>query len=223
MATTPKVPCIEHGKSEDRTTSVSQTESRDSSSNMEREYEFFVTTEEPHQPEGADRGRIRRLVMRNFFESRAIGSQDTSSEQSSATTVLAQKELRNRFRLSKATEEERKPQDEKKKGKGKEQRHIKDRPKTARMLSGSTDDTRVRTATTKTGKRKKELPKESGGSSREVRKVGLREDKRQTLKANPRTHLFDPFDVLPIPGSPQLDTLFKLCKFHRSMISMSAY
>jgi hypothetical protein len=43
-------------------------------------------------------------------------------------------------------------------------------------------------------------------------------DRNLILKVDPSPHRFDPFDVLPVPGTQQLDTLFKLCtslKWHR--------
>lgn len=66
----------------------------------EREYEFFVTTEEPHHVEGQDRGRLRRVVMKNFFESQRYG-EAKKSEHHSKETVQKKTNLKSRFRLPK--------------------------------------------------------------------------------------------------------------------------
>lgn len=42
---------------------------------------------------------------------------------------------------------------------------------------------------------------------------------RLVLKINPNAHRFDPFDVLPVQGSPQLDLLFKLCEYQPYSVS----
>jgi len=68
---------------------------------MSREYEFFVTTDAPQQLEGPDRGRIRRLVMKNFFETKYAGQEKNTSAHNSASTVQASTKLKSRFRLSK--------------------------------------------------------------------------------------------------------------------------
>lgn len=74
-------------------------------STMDREYEFFVTTEEPHQPEGNDRGRIRRVVMRNFFETKWSDPSSNASEHNSKETVQKKTNLKSRFRLPKPGQE----------------------------------------------------------------------------------------------------------------------
>ena len=69
-----------------------------------RSYEFFVTTSEPQQPAGSDRNRIRHLVMRNFFEKKALDGVKVGNEESedrSRETVRERERggLRGRFRV----------------------------------------------------------------------------------------------------------------------------
>ncbi|KAF2034222.1 hypothetical protein EK21DRAFT_97672 [Setomelanomma holmii] len=181
----------------------------DSMGLSDREYEFFVTTDEPHQPEGTDRGLIRRIVMRNFFESKLAGSQNNVSENNSASTVMAKKQLKSRFRIPKPGQNERKPQTK--------TRDSKQDPKTVKKkISKHTKNTSV--ATTASEKAEHEIslistPK-SGSSEddNDTKRDSKRLDERIVLKASPSSHSFDPFDVLPVPGTPQLDMLFKLYK-----------
>ena len=185
---------------------------------MDREYEFFVTTDEPHQPDGPERGLIRRLVMRNFFETKWSGPTTNSSEHNSASTVQARTNLRSRFRLPKPGQEQH---DLKAKAKCKTERRgsreegerKERRPGSARKLSGLSDVS--------------ERSNRSKASSRKASPDGIegveggKSKSRLVLKINPSAHRFDPFDVLPVPGSPQLDMLFKLCKHPYSITSTS--
>lgn len=190
---------------------------------MEKEYEFFVTTNEPHQPDGPERGLIRRLVMRNFFESKWSGPSNNSSEHNSASTVQAKTKLKSRFRLGKPGQEttdakckprSRNPGD---RGNKEEGEKVEKRPRVSRTLSTQSG------LSYRSGK--------SGGSSRRASPAedinsGMSKP-RLLLKINPNAHRFDPFDVLPVPGTPELDTLFKLCKLeffrHCSAISRVRY
>ncbi|KAF2472848.1 uncharacterized protein BDR25DRAFT_333128 [Lindgomyces ingoldianus] len=180
---------------------------------MEREYEFFVTTDESHQPDGASRGLIRRLVMRHFFEAKSSTPANNSSEYNSASTVQAKTQLQSRFRLSKAGQT---PTGSGSNAKGKNSEHKKNkvvgenkdkRLKSTRKLSGTPDMTEAsdQSVRSRTGSRKAS-PKENGRG--EVSK----EKPRLLLKANPNSNRFDPFDVLPVPGTAHLDMLFKLYK-----------
>ena len=68
---------------------------------MDREYEFFVTTQEPRRPNGKDRGRVRRVVMRNFVEAKGSKGNGNGSEKISNETVEKKGGLKARFRLEK--------------------------------------------------------------------------------------------------------------------------
>jgi hypothetical protein len=74
----------------------------DTTNMAQRKFQFFVTTEQPHQPEGAQRDLIRRLVMRNFFESKGSGveKEGESSEMSSEATMKAKGRLKTRRRAA---------------------------------------------------------------------------------------------------------------------------
>ncbi|KAF1994041.1 hypothetical protein P154DRAFT_625002 [Amniculicola lignicola CBS 123094] len=184
---------------------------------MDREYEFFVTTEEPHQPEGQERGLIRRLVMRNFFESKWAGPSTNTSESNSASTVQSRGSLKSRFRLPKPGQEFTEP---KVKGKAKGMR--RERGKSAEE-SEDRDRRERRPRACRTGSGKSGNGGDEGiGSRGESQRTSpveggedgvagcLRSKPRILLKINPSAHRFDPFDVLPVPGTPGLDMLFKL-------------
>ncbi|KAF2649623.1 hypothetical protein K491DRAFT_721513 [Lophiostoma macrostomum CBS 122681] len=185
---------------------------------MEREYEFFVTTEEPQQPNGPERGLIRRLVMRNFFETRGSEIASSSSKQSSASTVQAKTQLKTRFRLSKVSDEKsgRKAKgvgrktgnDSEEIGRRDDRRRSSQRlsRQTSGLQSNGTDDNTNEPAT---------VDEQVSG---EYPKSG----RRILLKIIPSAHRFDPFDVLPVPGSAELDLLFKLYKSTPSGNSISA-
>ncbi|KAF2187900.1 hypothetical protein K469DRAFT_568299 [Zopfia rhizophila CBS 207.26] len=175
---------------------------------MEKEYEFFVTTDEPRQPDGPERGLIRRLVMRNFFETKCSAPSNNSSEHSSATTVQARTRLKHRFRLPKP---------------GQELMHSKPKPKTKNTERRSTkEDEAIGKKKRRRCSRKQsghsDVSGKSGSSSRKASPVecekgdAAKAKPRLLLKINPNAHRFDPFDVLPVPGTRQLDLLFKLYK-----------
>jgi hypothetical protein len=172
----------------------------------DRDYEFFVTTNEPRQPEGRQRDLIRRLVMRNFIDTKGAGPPDSSLEHDSANTVMAEKELKSRFRLSQVGKDKSKAVRKKRSGHEQLADVRKKRPNARRTLSGVTDSSeRSQCATS--------LESSPGRLSidEEERAVG-KLDGKILLRSNPSIHLCDPFDVLPVPGTPQLDMLFKLCK-----------
>jgi hypothetical protein len=176
---------------------------------LDREYEFFVTTEEPHQPEGVERGKIRRLVMRNFFETKAAGPQTNASEHSSASTVMAKKQLKNRFRLPKSGEDLNDPGSKRREGKIEEGKGKGKRPQGSRKTSGASE----RSTLTNEGRSTRGSPaKPKNGGTEHLASDPEPTDRGLILKIEPSAHRFDPFDVLPVPGTQQLDTLFKLCK-----------
>jgi hypothetical protein len=176
---------------------------------MEREYEFFVTTEEPHQPEGAERGKIRRLVMRNFFDTKSAGPQVNTSEHSSASTVMAKKQLKSRFRLFNPGDNNKGVQSKKRENRDEESKDKGKRPQASRKTSGASGGS----ALTKDGRSMRgSLPKAKDGGGELQSSDAEPAYRRLILKIDPSAHRFDPFDVLPVPGTRQLDTLFKLCK-----------
>lgn len=167
---------------------------------MAREYEFFVTTEKPHLPNGAERGMIRRLVMRNFFETKTTARQAGKSEHSSATTVMARQQLNNRFRLPKSGNENDSKRESKKvknKSKAKKSRTPKT---TSKTTEGSLGDEARHSMSVET----------SDKSEGEVGSVVVKKFK---LRLDPSAHRIDPFDILPVPGTPQFDMLFRLCAY----------
>jgi hypothetical protein len=175
---------------------------------MAREYEFFVSMDEPHQPEGVERGMIRRLVMRNFFETKSAGPQPSTSENNSASTVMAKQQLKSRFRLPKPAHETKAKRRDSKQEQGVAKRK---RPRTTRTFSGATDTSELSESGKSLASSPKQVSTEEEGQSTEIRDTE-KQGRRLVLKIDPGAHRLDPFDVLPIPGTPQLDVLFKLCK-----------
>ncbi|KAF2817670.1 uncharacterized protein BDZ99DRAFT_565381 [Mytilinidion resinicola] len=167
-----------------------------------REYEFFVTTGQPHQPEGASRATIRRVVMRNFFNDKYANTTIPLSAINSSLTVQAGGNLKGRFRLPKpgqVTPPEKQPRSAPKRKPGKQD---------AVVTGPSTEakQSKIRTVT------KKQVPQTCGGA------VII-----PPIKAPPRNR-YDPFDCLPIPGSSKIQLLFTLYKtnFRINSIAVNA-
>ena len=190
--------------------SLNQPDLQDTMAMLGREYEFFVTTEEPHQPEGTDRGLIRRLVMRNFFETKGAGAENSTSAHNSASTVMAKQQLKSRFRLSKIGQESPRTKNKGRNGKEEPVKAKRKRPKASRTLSSSTKGSEFTEGDTSMAG----SPSISPGTE-EASATGKSKDNRRSQstlsKIDLGAHRFDPFDVLPVPGTPQLDMLFKLC------------
>lgn len=183
-----------------------------------REYNFFVTTNSHHQPDGMDRGLIRRLVMRNFFDTRYANAQvDTcASAHTSANTVLAKKQLKNRFRLADVgaeTKKIRKGSGNKSKASdqvdtnGGNEKEIaaavkKKRPKATRTTTSTS---------TSTSKSASISPTSVFPGWQALPSTRTQSLPHTGFCQNPSTQILDPFDVLPIPNSPHLTFLFKLC------------
>jgi hypothetical protein len=175
---------------------------------MEREYEFFVTTDEPHQPAGVERGIIRRLVMRNYFDTKMARLQLNSSQNNSVSTVIGKKKLKNRFRISEPQNEDKNKEKNENSSGNEAGKKGATRPKALRTRSGPTLSSSV--------------IEDRKGSKSCITKARTHSRKRNisepivvesTLKADPSAHLMDPFDALSIPGTSELDTLFQLCKY----------
>lgn len=165
-----------------------QPQRRDTSvATMARQYEFFVTTTKPHLPNGAERGMIRRLVMRNFFDTKITAPQADIPEQSSATTVMARNQLSSRFRV------QRSKNDNATKGGKLVSKNGKGKTKGKRRSSPIGYFT----------------AKDAKGRSREGTVESIL--KIPKLRIDPSAHRIDPFDILPIPGTPHFDMLFQLC------------
>jgi hypothetical protein len=176
----------------------------------QREFEFFVTTDQPHQPEGAQRGLIRRLVMRNFFDTKWSGTEKEGerSELSSEATLKAKGKLKTRFRLGQV------PEEGKKRGNRTVKRHqVETRDRTARKSGTSSTRSDVPGRTQQSEKSTKRSPAipvaESDGkkANESIQHLSI------PVNISPSAHRLDPFDVLPVPGTQQLDLLFKLRKF----------
>jgi hypothetical protein len=179
-----------------------------------------VTTEEPHQPEGVERGKIRRLVMRNFFETKSAGPQTNASEHSSASTVMAKKQLKNRFRLPKSGEDMKDPGSKRREGKIEGGKGKGKRPQGSRKTSGASQ----RSTLTNEGRSIRGSPAKTKNGGTELLASDLETtDTRLILRIEPSAHRFDPFDVLPVPGTQQLDTLFKLCKSSKLSLSFHSH
>lgn len=174
-----------------------------------REYEFFVTTGQPHQPDGASRATIRRVVMRNFFNDKNSNSQNErpASAISSSSTVQAGSNLRGRFRLPKPgqavfPEKPRSPP----------------KLKPRKSLKQDAVATNV-SADARQAKKSKPVSKNlasitPGRGSRPAVGSAIVCSARpiNCLRRNPNAHRYDPFDVLPIPGSSKIELLFSICK-----------
>lgn len=190
---------------------------------MDREYEFFVTTEEPHQPEGVERGRIRRVVMRNFFEAKWAGPNNNASENNSASTVMAGKQLKSRFRLSKIGDGKRQTKDKRRDSSKENVKIVKEnKQRVVKTDSRPTEGTAaVEQQKSRRTNRKSSLAEDKDATKRRKKNNLNERDKRLLLRISPGVHRFDPFDVLPVPGSPQLDTLFQLYKSGSKMNSIA--
>ena len=212
MSNASDTPCDIPQYLQNNSPSDAQSETLDAATTMNREYEFFVTTGEPHQPNCAERGMIRRLVMRNFFDSKAAAPQSNASKHSSASTAMAEKQLKNRFRLLKPAKEKKETKtresetyNQKGKAKGKRPRAPRTTSSVAKASAHSGDETSRRESTDQ-------------GASDDSNRIpyGLALNKPM-LELDLNAHRMDPFDVLPIPGTPELDMLFRLCTY-RSQI-----
>ena len=187
----------------------------------DRNYTFFTTTSEPTLPDGEARDLIRRVVMRNFFENKTTSPEDKRSEILSKETVNAQTQLKTKFRVASTSNPDKRKGTRTKNGdtgkpKSKEQRKTGRAGKTATkspiQTSRPAESPKEETHRSKGS----ELPQERGLDRSESRQLSK---PRLLLKGGPNVGKFDPFDVLPIPGTPQLDTLFKL----RTLISKLLY
>jgi hypothetical protein len=163
---------------------------------MEREYEFFVTTDEPHQPAGVERGIIRRLVMRNYFDTKMARLQLNSSQNNSVSTVIGKKKLKNRFRISEPQNEDK---NKEKNGNSSGNEAGKKGPTLSSSVIEDRKGSKSCITKARTHSRKRNISEPIVVES--------------TLKADPSAHLMDPFDALSIPGTSELDTLFQLCKY----------
>ncbi|KAL1795982.1 hypothetical protein ACET3X_006206 [Alternaria dauci] len=173
----------------------------------ERQYEFFVTTDEPHQPAGVERSTIRRLVMRNYFDTKIAGPQFNVPEHSSMSAVVAEKQLKSRFRLSGLGIEKRKSLSRQKEYLCKETKGEKRRPQVLRTRSGPTPlSSTIGTGNSGIG----HYNETEHSTSR--RNPSEPAPERSVPKADLDTHHVDPFGAPPIPDTPQLDALFRLYK-----------
>lgn len=174
----------------------------------ERQYEFFVTTDEPHQPAGVERSTIRRLVMRNYFDAKIAGPQFNVPEHSSMSAVVAEKQLKSRFRLSGLGIEKRKTLGRQKEYLCKESKGGKRRPQVLRTRSGPTLlSSNIEAGNSGIGHSNKTEPRTSRRNTSEPA------FERPVLKAELNTHHVDPSSAPPIPDMPQLDALFQLCTY----------
>ncbi|KAI1577330.1 MgtA Cation transport ATPase [Pyrenophora tritici-repentis] len=209
MSNASDTPCddLQYLQHDASSSSDRQSEIVDAATSRKREYEFFVTTGEPQQPNGTERGMIRRLVMRNFFDTKASTPPSNASEHRSASTAMSEKQLKNRFRLLKPTNEKkgtksRESEQDSQKGiaKGKRPRAPRTTSSTTKVSSHSGDGKSRRNSTDRTG------------SSSSNRIPYGSEANGTMLSVDPGAHRMDPFDVLPVPGTPELDMLFRLYK-----------
>ncbi|KAH7385327.1 hypothetical protein DE146DRAFT_197848 [Phaeosphaeria sp. MPI-PUGE-AT-0046c] len=184
-----------------------------------RQYNFFVSTNSQHQPDGIDRGRIRRLVMRNFFDTRCTNAQveACASAHNSANTVLAKKQLKSRFRLADVGAETKRS----KRGSGNKSKDSDESSK-----RGGTEKDILVAVTKKKAPKAMHTTSKSTSTSKSASISPINEfpgwqstwsthapsSHQAGLSQNPSTQVLDPFDVLPIPNSPHLTFLFKLYK-----------
>lgn len=174
----------------------------------ERKYEFFVTTDEPHQPDGIQRNMIRRLVMRNYFDTKMAETQSSVPEHNSTSTATAKKQLKSRFRLSEPQKEKRKNVSKVSGDKCEQSGEKGRRPQVLRTRSGpipSSSSIEEWSSTKNRSNRKRTNINKRNTSEPTVEKP--------SPKIDPSAHRIDPFDALPIPGTPQLDALFRLCTY----------
>ena len=161
---------------------------------MEREYEFFVTTDKPYNPAGAERCMSRRLVTRNHFDMKMAGPQINPSQHSSISTAMAKKKLKNRFRISE-------PRIKKKKVNSRKTEDVRrSKEKGAARPNDLRDRSEPRTSSKagEDGKDKRNNTDETM-EARPVLNCGLDDDR------------IDPLKTLPKPGTPELGVLFQLC------------
>lgn len=174
-----------------------------------REYEFLVTTEEPHQAAGTDRQRIRQKVMKSFFEAQKAGPLASTSEISSVSTVQAQTKLKSRFRLSKT-------------GQGSAaSKKTGNNQKIARKSEG--EKTTRASGRTEASKKTPSTQSETGDNTINFRSLSPTEKSGESPDdaigvasgSSPLdldAHLMDPFGVLPVQNIAKLELLFQLCQ-----------
>ncbi|KAF2502379.1 hypothetical protein BU16DRAFT_6769 [Lophium mytilinum] len=173
-----------------------------------REYEFFVTTGQHHQPDGASRATIRRVVMRNFFNDKNTNTKIPISAINSSSTVQAGSNLKGRFRLPKPGQvapPEKQPRSAPKR-------------RASKQNAGTTDPcTEAKQSNTRTISKRPGLLSYGDGA---VIVPPINTPPRR----NPNAHRSDPFDCLPIPGSSKIQLLFTLYKtnFRINSIAVNA-
>jgi hypothetical protein len=176
----------------------------------QRKFQFIVTTEQPHQPDGAQRGLIRRLVMRNFFDTKCsgIGKEGESSEMSSEATMKAKGRLKTRFRLGNNPQEKPKKESRKpKRRKGEGETQERGKPAMARTHSASSEGAPRGSENAAQNQSPPTAKSPEPEADETKQKTGI------IISKTPSADRFDPFDVLPVPGTHQLDLLFRLCEF----------
>lgn len=176
---------------------------------MADEWRFFIVTDQQNLVNGNDRLLIRQLVMRNFFLSKYNAKKMAESEHSSIATASAKKSLIGKFRLA----QPRQPKAPKRRGKRKETSGVENlyaarqekRANVAKTAIQQSDFADLRRGLVEWSATVTSVTETTNGAKEEKPK--------SVFNTNPNAHLFDPFDVLPVPGSQHLDMLLKLREF----------
>ncbi|KAF2014329.1 hypothetical protein BU24DRAFT_463127 [Aaosphaeria arxii CBS 175.79] len=201
--------------------------------NMTRNFKFFVKTNGDRQIERADRLEIRRTVMTTAKDRKLEGGKES---QRSAEAILKsrQSDLKQRFRVEKPGEPPKTKADRKpKKSQLKQNQEIKSESEDGLEELCNFGPTTTyaersdQSCTSTTASTRKPSTSQSYSSSRPSSPEELSQHLIRTLwsilQFNPNlNYWFDPFDVLPIPGTAQLDRLLKLYKSGTSINSIAA-
>lgn len=174
----------------------------------DRKHEMGPNSNTPQQTDGVGKEFKHRSIMHNF-KIRGGASLADTSEVTSVSTALAGKQLKNRFRLSTTPHSDVESKRKKRTGVTEQNPQKIPLSQSARTVSGPTGTNKERGNLMGPSKK---THKHQLTDQVSEKKNAKSKDQRILLKISPSTHRLDPFDVLPVPGTAQLDNLFKLCE-----------
>lgn len=171
----------------------------------------FLTTTTPLQPSGYERGLIRRIVMRNFFERKALNRERAGLGAEKGRVGQGSEKGQSERGSDKARDiqgSEKQSEDtvrQKEKGGLRGRFRVVDVGKSVGGKAGGKGRKRRRD-----GKGEKGEGKGNGGMA-EMRGMDGKRGKVR-LRVELGQGRFDPFDVLPVPGTTRMGVLVRLCE-----------